>query len=79
MGDLEDVTERLRSAKEAHGKEVDEHQRRSNDLQERLVETRALKGQVSGHEDINAVREGFLDLTCEVLLLGWCVAGALVE
>ncbi|CAN0193041.1 unnamed protein product [Ectocarpus sp. 6 AP-2014] len=48
MEDLEDVTERLRSAKEAHGKEVDEHQRRSNDLQERLVETRALKGQLEG-------------------------------
>lgn len=46
MEDLEVVTERLRSAEEAHGKEVDEQQRRSNDLQERLVETRAQKEQV---------------------------------
>lgn len=46
MKDLEVVTERLRSAEEAHGKEVDEQQRRSNDLQERLVETRAEKQQV---------------------------------
>lgn len=46
MEDLEVVTERLRSAEEAHGKEVDEQQRRSNDLQERLVETRAHKEQV---------------------------------
>lgn len=45
--DLEAVTKRLRSAEEAHGKEVDEHQRRSNDLQERLVETRAEKAEVS--------------------------------
>lgn len=77
--DLEDVTERLRSANEAHGKEVDEHQRRSNDLQERLVETRALKGQVSEHEDSNAVGEGFLDLTFEVVLVCWCVARAPVD
>lgn len=45
--DLEAVTERLRSAEEAHGKEVQEHQRRSNQLQERLVETRAMKEEVS--------------------------------
>lgn len=40
------MTERLRSAEEAHDKEVDEHQRRSNDLQERLVEIRAVKAEV---------------------------------
>lgn len=45
--DLEAVTERLKSAEEAHSREVEEHQRRSNDLQERLVETRNLKEQVS--------------------------------
>lgn len=45
--DLEAVNKRLRSTEEAHSKEVDEHQRRSNDLQERLVETRAEKAEVS--------------------------------
>lgn len=44
---MEAVTERLRSAEVAHAKEVEEHQRRSNDLQERLVEIRELKEQVS--------------------------------
>lgn len=44
---MEAVTKRMRSAEEAHDKEVDEHQRRSNDLQERLVETRAEKAEVS--------------------------------
>lgn len=46
MQDFEAVTERLKSAEEAHKREVDEQQRRSNDLQERLVETRAQKEQV---------------------------------
>lgn len=46
MQDFETVTERLKSAEEAHKREVDEQQRRSNDLQERLVETRAQKEQV---------------------------------
>lgn len=46
MQDFEAVTERLKSAEEAHKREVDEQQRRSNDLQERLVETRAHKEQV---------------------------------
>lgn len=44
--DLEAVTERLKSTEEAHSKDVEEHQRRSNHLQERLVETRALKEEV---------------------------------
>lgn len=46
MQDFEAVTERLKSAEEAHKREVDEQQRRSNDLQERLVEIRAQKEQV---------------------------------
>lgn len=47
MEDLEALTERLKSAEEAHRGEVEEQQRRSNDLQERLVETRADKEQVN--------------------------------
>lgn len=46
LEDLEAVTKRLRSAEKAHDKDVEEQQRRSNDLQERLVETRAQREQV---------------------------------
>ncbi|CAN0210254.1 unnamed protein product [Ascophyllum nodosum] len=48
MEDLDAVTERLRSAKEAHAREVKEQQRRTNDLQERLSETRTQKEQSEG-------------------------------
>lgn len=47
MEDLEAVTERLKSAEEAHRREIDEQQRRTNNLQERLVETRGQKEEVS--------------------------------
>lgn len=46
MRDVEAVTERLKAAEEAHGMKMEEQQRRSNDLQERLVEIRALKEEV---------------------------------
>ena len=56
MEDLDAVTERLRSAKEAHAREVKEQQRRTNDLQERLSETRTQKEQVRGMGGIHKTR-----------------------
>lgn len=46
MGDLQAATERLKAAQEAHSKERDDRQRRADDLQECLVDTRAQKEQV---------------------------------
>lgn len=46
MEDLETVTQRLRFTESAHLKQVDEQQRRSNELQERVVEIRSHKEEV---------------------------------
>lgn len=49
MKDVEAVTERLQAAEVTHSQEMQEQQRCSSDLQERLVETRAQKEEVRMH------------------------------
>lgn len=46
MKDVEAATNRLKSAKQKHAEEMQERQRYSNDLQERVVDTRAQKQEV---------------------------------